>query len=63
MEGELVAVQTCARAIVGWLGAQKIAIDGEVLPYFPGVLAIFGHGNALGLGDALADMQETMPTL
>lgn len=63
MEGELVAVQTCARAIVRWLAAQKIAIDGEVLPYFPGVLAIFGHGNALGLGDALADMQNTLPTL
>ena len=57
------AVQTCARAIVGWLAAQKIAIEGEVLPYFPGVLAIFGHGNALGLGDALADMQKTLPTL
>ena len=57
------AVQTCARAIVRWLAAQKIVIDGEVLPYFPGVLAIFGHGNALGLGDALADMQETLPTL
>ncbi len=63
MEGELVAVQTCARAIVRWLAAQKIAIDGEVLPYFPGVLAIFGHGNALGLGDALADMKATLPTL
>jgi 3D-(3,5/4)-trihydroxycyclohexane-1,2-dione acylhydrolase (decyclizing) len=63
LEGELVAVQTCARAIVRWLAAQKIVIDGEVLPYFPGVLAIFGHGNALGLGDALADMQETLPTL
>lgn len=56
------AVQTSARAIVRWLATQKIAIDSEVLPYFPGVLAIFGHGNALGLGDALADMQKTLPT-
>lgn len=56
------AIQTSARAIVRWLAAQKIAIDGEVLPYFPGVFAIFGHGNALGLGDALADVQTTLPT-
>lgn len=63
MEGELVAVQTCAQAIVRWIAAQKIIIDGEVLQYFPGVLAIFGHGNALGIGDALFDMQNSLPTL
>ena len=56
------AIQVCARAIVRWLAAQKIVIDGEILPYFPGVFAIFGHGNALGLGDALADIQTTLPT-
>lgn len=56
------AVLTCARAIVRWIAAQKIVIDGEVLPYFPGCFAIFGHGNALGLGDALADMQTSLPT-
>lgn len=56
------AVLTCARAIVRWIAAQKIVIDGEVLPYFPGCFAIFGHGNALGLGDALAEMQRTLPT-
>lgn len=56
------AIQTCAQAIVRWLAAQRIVIDGEVLPYFPGVFAIFGHGNALGLGDALADVQTALPT-
>jgi 3D-(3,5/4)-trihydroxycyclohexane-1,2-dione acylhydrolase (decyclizing) len=58
-----VAVQTTAQAIVRWLTAQKITIDGQVLPYFPGVFAIFGHGNALGIGDALSDAQAVIPTL
>jgi 3D-(3,5/4)-trihydroxycyclohexane-1,2-dione acylhydrolase (decyclizing) len=62
MEGDVVAVQTSARAIVRWLTAQKIIIDGQVLPYFPGVFAIFGHGNALGIGDALSDLKTTLPT-
>lgn len=62
MEGEVVATQTCAQAIVRWIAAQKIVISGQVLPYFPGVFAILGHGNALGIGDALADIQTTLPT-
>ncbi len=56
------ALQTCADAIVRWLTSQKIIIDGEIHPYFPGVLAIFGHGNALGLGDALSDRREDIRT-
>ena len=56
------ALQTCADAIVRWLTAQKITIDGEIHPYFPGVLAIFGHGNALGLGDALSERREDIRT-
>jgi 3D-(3,5/4)-trihydroxycyclohexane-1,2-dione acylhydrolase (decyclizing) len=62
MEGVVVAVQTSAQAIVRWLTCQKIVIDGELLPYFPGVFAIFGHGNALGLGDALSEVRLTFPT-
>lgn len=54
---------TTAQAIVRWLVAQKISIDGEIQPYFPGVFAIFGHGNALSLGDALYDAQGEIPTL
>ncbi|MCX6430138.1 MAG: 3D-(3,5/4)-trihydroxycyclohexane-1,2-dione acylhydrolase (decyclizing) [Actinobacteria bacterium] len=63
MEGEIVAELTTAQAIVRWLAAQKITIDGEVKPYFPFVFSIFGHGNALSLGDALFDAQEVLPTL
>ena len=56
------ALQTCAEAIVRWLTAQKIIFDGEIHPYFPGVMAIFGHGNALGLGDALSERREDIRT-
>ena len=62
MEGDLMSEQTTARAIVRWLIAQKVRVDDQVVPYFPGVFAIFGHGNALGLGDALSDMRSDITT-
>ena len=55
-------LMTTSQAIVRWLTAQKIIIDGEVKPYFAGTFAIFGHGNALSLGDALFDSQNEMKT-
>ncbi|MEY3711036.1 MAG: hypothetical protein RLZZ99_857, partial [Actinomycetota bacterium] len=33
-----------------------------VLPYFSGAFAIFGHGNALGIGSALYEEQAKLPT-
>jgi 3D-(3,5/4)-trihydroxycyclohexane-1,2-dione acylhydrolase (decyclizing) len=56
------ATLTTAEAIVRWLTAQKIDIDGQIHPYFPGVFAIFGHGNALSLGAALHGASEEIPT-
>jgi 3D-(3,5/4)-trihydroxycyclohexane-1,2-dione acylhydrolase (decyclizing) len=53
---------TLAQAIVKFLIAQKIDDDGEILPLFSGVHAIFGHGNVTCLGSALADVQDVMPT-
>ena len=46
---------TTAEAIVRFLIAQQVEDDrtGEIAPLIPGVFAIFGHGNALGLGEAL----------
>lgn len=55
-------LMTTSQAIVRWLTAQKIIINGEVKPYFAGTFAIFGHGNALSLGDALFDSQNEMKT-
>ncbi len=56
---------TTAEAIVRFLIAQQIEDDrtGEVVPLIPGVFAIFGHGNALGLGEALEKHRERIRTI
>ena len=44
---------TTADAIVRYLIAQKSVMpDGSIAPLFPGVFAIFGHGNVTCLGHA-----------
>lgn len=53
---------TAAQALVRYLGAQKTVVDGEEHPLFAGVWAIFGHGNVAGMGEALADCREVLPT-
>jgi 3D-(3,5/4)-trihydroxycyclohexane-1,2-dione acylhydrolase (decyclizing) len=52
---------TTAQAIVRYLVAQRTVVDGRESPLFPGVFAIFGHGNVLGLGNALAEAREQLP--
>ena len=42
-----------AQALVRFLTRQMTEIDGETLPLFAGVWAIFGHGNVAGIGEAL----------
>ena len=37
-------------------------IDGEKLPIFGGVWAIFGHGNVAGIGEALYQHRDDLPT-
>ena len=54
---------TAAQACIQFLANQFIEIDGEELPYFAGVWAIFGHGNVAGLGEALASARDSLPTL
>ena len=53
---------TTAEAIVRWLVAQRTTIDGVEQPLFPGVFAIFGHGNVTCLGHALEQAREELPT-
>jgi 3D-(3,5/4)-trihydroxycyclohexane-1,2-dione acylhydrolase (decyclizing) len=53
---------TMAQAIVHYLKKQMIVIDGEKLPIFGGVFAIFGHGNVAGMGEALYQVREDLPT-
>ena len=54
---------TTAQAIVRFLIAQRTEIDGREAPLFPGVFAIFGHGNVTGLGYALDEARDELPTL
>jgi 3D-(3,5/4)-trihydroxycyclohexane-1,2-dione acylhydrolase (decyclizing) len=53
---------TVAQAIVRFLMAQRIELDGEEAPLFAGVFAIFGHGNVTSLGEALQAVREELPT-
>jgi len=50
-----------AQALVRFLCAQHIAVDGKQQRLVNGVFAIFGHGNVTGLGEALEDAGDTMP--
>jgi 3D-(3,5/4)-trihydroxycyclohexane-1,2-dione acylhydrolase (decyclizing) len=53
---------TVAQAIVRWLMAQRTEVDGRDEPLFPGVFAIFGHGNVTCLGEALEAVKDEWPT-
>ncbi len=53
---------TMAQALVRYLCNQFIEIDGERVPLFAGVFAIFGHGNVTCLGEALQAVQDELPT-
>ena len=53
---------TAAQALVRAMAAQKTVIDGATVPIFSGVWAIFGHGNVAGLGEALYQVRDTLPT-
>ena len=53
---------TTAQALVRWMLAQRTELfDGSEAPLFPGVFAIFGHGNVLGLGNALEEVRDQLP--
>ncbi|MEE8445411.1 MAG: thiamine pyrophosphate-binding protein, partial [Alphaproteobacteria bacterium] len=53
---------TMAQAVARFLAAQKTVFDGETVPLFAGVWAIFGHGNVAGLGEALYGVRDSLPT-
>ncbi len=52
---------TAAQAIVRFLVAQRTVVDGREEPLFPGVFAIFGHGNVVALGHALEQARGELP--
>ena len=53
---------TMAQAVARFLTKQMTIIDGERVPIFGGVFAIFGHGNVAGVGEALHAIKDTLPT-
>ena len=53
---------TMAQAVVKYLCAQRTIIDGDDVPLFGGVFAIFGHGNVTCLGEALETVKDQLPT-
>ncbi|HEX6120148.1 MAG TPA: 3D-(3,5/4)-trihydroxycyclohexane-1,2-dione acylhydrolase (decyclizing) [Dongiaceae bacterium] len=53
---------TMAQAVVRYLTAQGGVREGKDVPLFAGVWAIFGHGNVAGLGEALYQVRDRLPT-
>lgn len=53
---------TMAQAVARFMTAQKTVVDGETVPIFGGVFAIFGHGNVAGVGEALYAVRDELPT-
>ena len=53
---------TMAQALSRWLAVQRVELDGVEMPYFAGIWAIFGHGNVAGMGEALAGLEDVLPT-
>jgi 3D-(3,5/4)-trihydroxycyclohexane-1,2-dione acylhydrolase (decyclizing) len=53
---------TMAQALVRYLISQKTEIDGKTVPLFPGLFAIFGHGNVTCLSEALEAVKDEFPT-
>ncbi|HEY0125282.1 MAG TPA: 3D-(3,5/4)-trihydroxycyclohexane-1,2-dione acylhydrolase (decyclizing) [Rhizobium sp.] len=53
---------TMAQAVTHFLTKQMTVIDGQKLPIFGGVWAIFGHGNVAGIGEALYQVRDELTT-
>ena len=47
------ARMTVAQALVKFLDNQYVEFDGEETKFVEGIFTIFGHGIAVGLGEAL----------
>jgi 3D-(3,5/4)-trihydroxycyclohexane-1,2-dione acylhydrolase (decyclizing) len=57
---------TTAQALVRYLSGLRTRIEGSqgdgIVPLFGGVFAIFGHGNVAGIGEALYQYRDRLPT-
>jgi len=53
---------TMAQALARFLTRQMTLVDGQKMPLFAGIWAIFGHGNVAGIGEALWGVRDSLPT-
>ncbi|MCK5153254.1 MAG: 3D-(3,5/4)-trihydroxycyclohexane-1,2-dione acylhydrolase (decyclizing), partial [Spirochaetales bacterium] len=51
---------TMAQALVKFLDNQYVSFDGEENKFIQGVFGIFGHGNVVGLGEALQEPNHSL---
>src|SRR3984893_17768532 len=54
---------TMAQALTRYLAAQTSEIDGRAVAVFAGVFASVGHPGVAGVGEALYEAREWLPTL
>lgn len=52
-----------AQALVRFMENQMLAVDAETHPFFRGVYMIPGHGNVVGLGQALTEQAKRLEVL
>ena len=52
---------TMAQALLRFLDNQYVMVDGVETKFVEGVFGIFGHGCVVGLGEALAAKENTLP--
>jgi len=51
---------TVAQAVVRFLDQQYIEVDGKKNKFVRGIFTIFGHGNVVGLGQALEEVEHNL---
>lgn len=56
--GEKTIRLTVSQALVKFLNNQYINVDGEEIKFVEGFMGIFGHGNVVGLGEALSQYKD-----
>ncbi len=51
---------TMAQALLQFLDNQYLEVDGEEYKFFEGIFGIFGHGNVVGLGEAIVETEHNL---
>ncbi|WP_160722647.1 3D-(3,5/4)-trihydroxycyclohexane-1,2-dione acylhydrolase (decyclizing) [Bacillus sp. USDA818B3_A] len=54
---------TTGQALIKFIKQQYIHVDGREFPFVEGVFAVFGHGNVLGIGQALEQEQGSLKVI